>query len=367
MKPEKADLGHMRAALALGRRGLGSTWPNPSVGCVIVRDGGVVGRGTTQPGGRPHAEVMALMAAGPNARGATAYVTLEPCSHHGRTPPCADALVAAGIARVVVACGDPDKRVNGAGVARLRGAGIAVTTGVLAAEAEHDQAGFLTRVRHGRPMVTLKLASTLDGRIATAGGESQWITGPEARRAAHALRGAHDAVLAGVGTVLADDPALTCRIPGFRRNPDMRVVLDAHLRTPLTARVVATARGTPTWIVHGSDADPARRAAMSNAGVRLLPVRVGPIGVDIQDALAALGAAGLTRVLVEGGASVAASLLRAGLVDRIAWFHAPAVMGGDGLPGVQPFGVAALDGMPRFRATAVSVLGADLLTELERS
>ncbi len=255
---DAGDAAHMRAALSLGRRGLGQTWPNPSVGCVIVRDGRVVARGVTQPGGRPHAEVVALTRAGEAARGATAYVSLEPCSHHGRTPPCADALIAAGVARVVVACGDPDPRVNGAGLARLRAAGVAVTEGVLTGEAEALQAGFLTRVRLGRPMVTLKLATTLDGRIATSGGESQWITGPDARRAAHALRGAHDAVLAGIGTVLADDPALTCRIDGYRRSQPVRVVLDRTLRTPLTATVAATACETATWILHSPGADPVR-------------------------------------------------------------------------------------------------------------
>ena len=248
------DRHHMQAALALGRRGLGSTWPNPSVGCVLVRDGRVVGRGTTAPGGRPHAEAVALAMAGPAARGATAYVTLEPCSHHGQTPPCADALVAAGVARVVIAGNDPDPRVDGAGIARLRAAGVEVLTGLLTPEADAQQAGFLDRIRSGRPMVTLKLATTLDGRIATRTGASQWITGPDARRAAHALRGRHDAVMVGIGTVLADDPDLTCRIPGFRRTPIVRIVLDSTLRTPPTARLVTTAADQPTWIIHGSDA-----------------------------------------------------------------------------------------------------------------
>lgn len=359
------DAGHMRAALALARRGLGSTWPNPSVGCVLVREGRVVARGVTATGGRPHAEAAALAAAGAAARGATAYVTLEPCSHTGRTPPCAEALIAAGVARVVVACGDPDPRVNGAGVARLRAAGIEVTEGVLAAEAEALQLGFLTRVRLGRPMITLKLATTLDGRIATSGGESQWITGTAARRAAHALRGTHDAVLAGVGTVQADNPALTCRIPGFKLVPEVRIVLDSHLRTRLMAQLVVSARATPTWILHRPDADPARREALEAAGVVLFGVPGGTHGVDLAAGLEALAGAGLTRVLVEGGAQVAAALLRAGLVDRVAWFHAPGVIGGDGWPAAQGFGVARLGAMPRFRRVSVQALGADLLTEFE--
>ncbi len=357
----------MRAALALARRGLGSTWPNPSVGCVLVRDGRVVGRGTTAPGGRPHAEAVALAHAGDLARGATAYVTLEPCSHHGRTPPCADALIAAGVARVVVACGDPDPRVDGAGVAMLRAAGLDVAVGLLAAEARSLQLGFLTRVGLGRPMVTLKLASTLDGRIATRTGESQWITGPEARRAAHALRGQHDAVLAGVGTVMADDPKLTCRIPGYRKTPDLRVVVDSHLRTSPTARVVVTAATTPTWFLHRAGADADRMQALNDAGVRLIEVAVAEQGIDLVAGMQALGTAGLTRVLVEGGAKIAGALLRAGLVDRIAWFHAPAVMGGDGLPATQAFGVTALDGMPRFRRVDSRPMGNDVLTEFSRA
>ena len=357
----------MRAALALARRGLGSTWPNPAVGCVLVREGRVVGRGVTAPGGRPHAEVIALAVAGSQARGATAYVTLEPCSHHGQTPPCADALVAAGVARVVVALGDPDKRVDGAGIATLRAAGIDVSVGLLSDEARTLQAGFLSRTALGRPMVTLKLASTLDGRIATRTGESRWITGPEARRAAHALRGQHDAVLAGVGTVQADDPDLTCRIPGYRKAPDLRIVVDSRLRTRLTARVVATAAAVPTWFLHRPDADPDRILALKEAGARLFEVAGAEHGVDLAAGLRALGAAGLTRILVEGGAQVAAALLRAGLVDRIAWFHAPSVMGGDGWPAAQAFGTAALDGMPRFVRVNSMPVGADMLTEFHRN
>jgi diaminohydroxyphosphoribosylaminopyrimidine deaminase/5-amino-6-(5-phosphoribosylamino)uracil reductase len=263
---EAQDAAHMRAALSLARRGNGRTWPNPSVGCVIVKDGRVVGRATTAQGGRPHAEPQALAMAGDAARGATAYVTLEPCCFHGRTPPCTDALVAAGVARVVVGVRDPDPRVNGAGLARLRSAGIEVVEGVLEDEAADVVAGFVTRVQRGRPLVTLKLASTLDGRIATRTGESQWITGEPARRMAHALRGRHDAIMVGAGTVLADNPDLTCRIPGFKPLPMVRVVADSHLRLPLTSRLVATAHSAPTWVLCRGGVDsrrnrPCRRAA----------------------------------------------------------------------------------------------------------
>ena len=356
----------MLSALALARRGLGSTWPNPSVGCVIVKDGRVVGRAVTAPGGRPHAEPAALDLAGASARSATVYVTLEPCCHWGRTPPCTDALINAGVARVVIATRDPDPRVDGAGVAKLRAAGIAVDEGVLQAEAQEITAGFRCRLQQGRPLVTLKLASTLDGRIATHAGESRWITGEPARRAAHALRGRSDAVMVGVGTVMADDPELTCRLPGHRSTPLVRIVADSHLRTPLTKKLIATASENPTWILIRDGTDRERRHAFVDLGIKLIEVAGASTGVDITQALTALGTAGLTRILVEGGAELAASLLRADLVDRIAWFHAPAVMGGDAWPAVQAFGIDHLATMPRFTRIAETALGDDMLTELTR-
>ncbi|HET9019776.1 MAG TPA: bifunctional diaminohydroxyphosphoribosylaminopyrimidine deaminase/5-amino-6-(5-phosphoribosylamino)uracil reductase RibD [Acetobacteraceae bacterium] len=365
------DQSHMRAALSLARRGLGHCWPNPSVGCVVVKEGRVVGRAVTAPGGRPHAEPLALAMAGAAAEGATVYVTLEPCCHHGRTPPCTDALIAAGVARVVVATRDCDPRVDGEGIARLREAGIAVDVGLLAEEAQDVNAGFFTRIRHHRPLVTLKLASTLDGRIATHGGESRWVTGGAARRVAHALRGHADAIMAGVGTVLTDDPDLTCRIAGYRATPLVRVVADSHLRTRLTARLVATARETPTWILARPDADAERRRALTEAGVSVLDVPAAGhgagLGVDLAEALQKLAQRGITRLLVEGGAQLAAALLRADLVDRVAWFHAPAIMGADGWPAAQAFGVADLAAMPRFVRTATRPVGEDVLTELRRA
>ncbi len=365
------DQSHMRAALALARRGLGNCAPNPTVGCVVVRDGRVLGRAVTAAGGRPHAEPLALAMAGAEARGATVYVTLEPCCHHGRTPPCTNALIAAGVARVVVATRDCDPRVNGQGIARLREAGIAVEEGLMAAEAEEVNAGFFARIRLGRPLVTLKLAATLDGRIATHTGESRWVTGEAARRAAHALRGRSDAILVGVGTVSTDDPDLTCRIPGFRTTPLIRVVADSHLRTRLTARLVATARDMPTWILARPDADPERRRALTEAGVTVIgvaPTGAGAgLGVDLVQALHALAERGVTRLLTEGGAQLAAALLRADLVDRVAWFHAPAIMGADGWPAAQAFGVTHLAAMPRFVREATRPVGEDVLTELRRA
>ncbi|HEX3350413.1 MAG TPA: bifunctional diaminohydroxyphosphoribosylaminopyrimidine deaminase/5-amino-6-(5-phosphoribosylamino)uracil reductase RibD [Acetobacteraceae bacterium] len=361
------DQSHMRAALSLARRGLGNAWPNPAVGCVIVRDGRVVGRAVTAPGGRPHAETAALAMAGEAARGATVYVTLEPCCHWGQTPPCTDALIAAGVGRVMIAARDCDPRVNGEGIARLRAAEIAVDEGLLVDEAADVAAGFFTRVRDGRPLVTLKLASTLDGRIATRTGESRWITGEPARRMAHALRGQNDAVLVGVGTVLTDDPDLTCRIPGYKPVPMVRVVADSHLHTPLTARLVATAAESPSWIVCRNGADRARREALEETGVEVVEVAPGTAGVSLEQALSALAERGITRVLVEGGAKIAAALLRDDLVDRVAWFHAPSVMGGDGWPAAQAFGSDSLARMPRFVRFSVRPLGDDLLTELRRA
>jgi diaminohydroxyphosphoribosylaminopyrimidine deaminase/5-amino-6-(5-phosphoribosylamino)uracil reductase len=346
---------------------LGNAWPNPAVGCVLVKDGRVIGRGWTQPGGRPHAETEALRRAGDAARGATAYVTLEPCSHHGRTPPCCEALAGAGITRVVMAMRDPDPRVNGRGLAMLRGAGIVVEEGLLEAEARALNAGFFRRIEAGMPLVTLKLASTLDGRIATATGESRWITGEAARREVHALRARHDAILVGSGTVLADDPDLTCRIPGMERVPMLRVVADARLRTPPTARLVQGAQLAPVLIITAPGHPPAAQAPFIAAGADIVTVPAHAAGgLDLPSLLRALGRRGVTRVLAEGGAGLAAALLRQGLVDRLVWFHAPAVMGGDGHPALEGLRLAALSAMPRFRRTAQRALGDDMLSEFER-
>jgi diaminohydroxyphosphoribosylaminopyrimidine deaminase/5-amino-6-(5-phosphoribosylamino)uracil reductase len=357
------DLAAMRAALALARRGLGAVWPNPSVGCVIVKNGHVVGRGWTQRGGRPHGETEALRRAGAAAQGGIAYVTLEPCSHWGKTPPCADALIAAGLRRIVVALEDPDPRVAGAGIERLRAAGLAVDTGLCAAEAAELNAGFLQRVRLGRPLVTLKLATSLDGRIAAASGESRWITGPLARERAHLLRATHDAILVGTDTVLADDPQLTCRLPGLAGRSPVRVVLDRQLRIPPTARVIAEARQVPTWVVTLRAADPGRQKILRDAGVEVIAAEPDMAGmIDLSAALELLGKRGLTRLLVEGGGRLAAALLRAQLVDRLVWLHAPLLLGGDGVPAVAALDRAVLADMPRFERVAAEIVGEDGLT-----
>ncbi len=347
----------MTAALALAKRGLGTTWPNPSVGCVIVApgEGGsrgeshVIGQGWTQAGGRPHAETIALAQAGAQARGATAYVTLEPCSHHGKTPPCAEALIAAGIKRCVVAVADPDPRVAGRGLAQMAVAGIETVTGIGAVEGEALLSGYLMRQTIGRPEITVKLGVTLDGRIATHSGHSQWITGDLARRRAHLLRARSDAILVGSRTAILDDPMLDCRLPGLEGRSPLRIVADSRLSLPLTHRLVQTARQVPVIVLARADVDADRRAAFEGAGVRVLPVGADAGGsIDMAAALRALGEIGLTRILVEGGGHVIAALLRADLVDRLALFRAPSIMGGDGLPGIAAFGIDRPNQAPRF-------------------
>src|SRR4051812_5207713 len=298
----EGDRRAIRAALALARRGLGNVWPNPAGGCVIVNAGRIVGRGGTQPSGRPHAETEAIARAGEAARGATAYVTLEPCCHWGRTPPCAEALIASGVSRVVASIEDPDKRVAGGGLARLRAAGIAVESGLGAEEAEEINAGFFRRERTGRPLVTLKLATSLDGRIATASGESRWITRPLARERTHLLRATHDAILAGTATVLADNPQLTCRLSGLEHRSPVRVALDRNLVIPPGARLVAEAEQVPTWVVTAPGSNPERREALYRAGIEIIEAAPDAEGqIDLGDALRLLGGRGLTRLLVEGG------------------------------------------------------------------
>ncbi len=350
----------MRAALTLAARGLGRVAPNPAVGCIIVKDGRVVGRGWTQPGGRPHAETEALRQAGPAAAGATVYVTLEPCAHHGETPPCAEALVAAGVARVVAALEDPDSRVAGQGLKILREGGIAVEVGVCRAQAERLNAGFLKRVIKGRPLVVLKLATSLDGRIATRSGHSQWITGPLARRRAHLLRARADAVLVGSGTAVSDNPRLDVRLQGMADRHPLRVVVDGRLRLPLTHDLVVRAGEVPTLLVthHGNPRE--RLRAYEEAGVEVVQVETDTDGhVSLAAVLDHLGGRGITRLLVEGGGHLAASLLRGGLVDRLAWFQAPLVIGGDGVAAVSGFGVDRLDQAPKFLQAAMAQLGHD--------
>ena len=357
----------MRAALALARRSLGRTWPNPAVGCVITRDGRVIARGRTQDGGRPHAEVDALNQAGEDARGATVYVTLEPCSHFGKSPPCADALVRAGVAKVVSAMEDPNPRVNGEGHARLRAAGIAVEVGEGAREAAEIVAGFVLRVKDGRPLFHLKLASSLDGRIATATGESKWITGEAARSDGQRLRATHDAILVGIGTAAADDPELTCRLPGLGARSPCRIVLDSQARLATTSKLARTARQTPVWVLCTSSAPAEQRDGLRQAGVEIVEVAAGADGrIDVAAAAQALGERGLTRVLVEGGGRVAAAFLKAGLIDRVTCYRAGLMLGGDGRSAVGELALGRLDFAPRFRLVSVRSLQGDTVESWTR-
>ncbi len=350
----------MDMALALGRRGLGQVWPNPAVGCVLVQGARVVGRGWTQISGRPHAERVALSQAGAAAAGATAYVTLEPCSHHGKTGPCADALIEAGVARVLCALEDPDDRVSGRGFARLREAGVAVDVGLGAQTARRDHAGFLSRVTQGRPQVTLKLASSLDGRIATGAGHSQWITGPDARRQVHVMRARHDAVMVGGGTARLDDPALTARGLGRVRQP-VRVVLSRRLDLPLTGQLAKTAKDVPVWLCHGHEAAPDLVAAWQGLGAQTFACSAHAGHLNVGEVLQTLGAQGLTRVLCEGGGQLAASLLDADLVDQFVGFTAGLGIGAEGLPSIGALGLSTLDQAQRYALQDVRRLGGDVM------
>jgi diaminohydroxyphosphoribosylaminopyrimidine deaminase/5-amino-6-(5-phosphoribosylamino)uracil reductase len=355
---------HMHHALALAARGLGRTAPNPSVGCVIVSAAGhVVGRGWTQAGGRPHAETEALAQAGDAARGATAYVTLEPCAHQGDTPPCAGALAAAGVARVVAAMEDPDPRVKGQGFAMLREAGIELQTGVLDKQATALNAGFFLRVREGRPLVTLKIAQSLDGRTATVSGESQWITGDAARSYGHLLRAQNDAILIGVETARADDPELTCRLPGLEDRSPLRVVLDTRLRLGEWSKLAQGAGDIPTVVFTTGDGG----GALEACGVEVVKVARDARGrPDIAAVLADLGARGITRLLVEGGATVHASFLDRGLADRLELFTAPSVLGSAGHGSIAALAALTLGEVPRFERISLRKLGADLLESFVR-
>ena len=361
----QSDDSYMRAALGLGRRGMGQTWPNPAVGCVIVNAGRIVGRGFTQAGGRPHAETVALAQAGAQARGATAYVTLEPCAHQGQTPPCASALIEAGIARVVAPFEDNDARVSGRGFEMLRAAGIEVVLGVCTQEAARDHAGFMKLQTVGRPFVTLKLASSFDGRIATATGESQWITGAAARADVHRLRACHDAVMVGGGTARADDPMLTVRGHGDVRQP-VRVIVSRHLDLPMMGKLAMSAKEVPLWLCHGSDADSYLTEAWSGIGAQLLPCGLRGRQLDIVSVLDALGAAGLTRIFCEGGGALAASLLGENLVDELVGYTAGLAIGAEGLPAIGAMGLERLTQAPRFELLESRAVGGDVMTRWGR-
>jgi len=349
----------MRHAIALGRRGLGRTGANPSVGCVIVApDGRVLGRARTADGGRPHAEAEALAQAGAAARGATAYVTLEPCAQVTQTPSCAESLAGAGIARVVIAVLDPDVRTNGAGIAKLRAAGIDVVTGILEREARESHEGFFMRLASSRPFVTLKIAQSLDGKTATASGASKWITGEEARRYGHLLRAQNDAILVGINTAIADDPELTCRLPGLDAHSPLRVVLDTRLRLGAESKLATSAKQVPTLVFTTAEGGDHLRAV----GVEIVQVARDARGrPDLSALLTELANRKITRLLVEGGASVHAAFLDRGLADRLEIFTAPIALGAAGHSAVDALAALTLDEAPRFHRASSRTLGADLL------
>jgi len=327
----------MLHALRLGETGLGRTWPNPSVGCVIVKDGRIIGAARSGDGGRPHAETLALAQAGADAAGATAYVTLEPCAHHGKTPPCIDALIAANISNVVIATIDPDPRVASAGIRALKKAGIAVTLGVCEAEAILQHRGFFKRLKHRAPHVTLKLASSMDGFITHPNHTDRWVTNATSRAAVHRMRAQHDAILTGIGTVLADDPMLNCRLPGLEDASPVRVVLDTQLRTPLESQLVATAALYATWIITtatGVELAASHATDLRERGVKLL-VADSAARVSIKEALPLLAEEGITRLMIEAGPQLASAFLEAECVDTLYWFRSDKLFGG---------GVSALSG-----------------------
>jgi diaminohydroxyphosphoribosylaminopyrimidine deaminase/5-amino-6-(5-phosphoribosylamino)uracil reductase len=364
---EAADRRFMALALQLGRRGLGLTAPNPAVGAVLVKDGVVVGRGWTAPGGRPHAEPQAFGRAGAAARGATLYVTLEPCSHHGKTPPCADAVIAAGVARVVSATEDPNPEVAGQGHTRLRAAGITVDVGLMGEEARRDHAGHIRRVRDGRPHVTLKLAVSRDGKIGGAGRTPVAITGEATRQRVHLMRAENDAILIGVGTARADDPQLTCRLPGMASRSPVRVVLDTHLRLDPAGRLPRSAREVPLWVFAGTDAEAPAAALLGAEGAQVIRTESSSYGVDLLKVLRELASRGITRVMVEGGARVASALLAADLIDEAWLFESAVDVGKDGVDAFDGAPLTVLTASPRFRSLRRETIGADTLTIYERA
>ena len=364
------DLRFMALALALGRRGLGRTWPNPAVGAVVVRDDGagpvIVGRGWTQPGGRPHAETEALARAGEAARGATLYVTLEPCSHHGKTPPCVDAIIKAGIGRVVSAAADPNPQVAGAGHWRLAENGAVVEVGIGADEARRDNAGHIRRMTDGRPHVILKLAVSADGKAGLSGRKPVQITGSGARNRVHLMRATSDAVLTGIGTALSDDPLLTCRLPDMTDRSPVRVVLDSQLRLPLDRRLVATAREVPLWVVTGEGAPKDREQGLQAGGVEVLRARSVNGKLDIGAALKALAERGITRLMVEAGPIVSAAFVNADLVDEAVVFRSPNAIGPDGIDALEGLRLDALTKSPRLVMTGSETAGADTVEHFRR-
>lgn len=360
----EADRHWMRRALELAARARGRTSPNPMVGAVLVKDGQLIGEGFHAYAGSDHAEVATLRDAGSAAAGATLYVSLEPCCHYGRTPPCVEQILQAGIRRVVAACEDSNPAVSGKGIAALRAAGLSVDVGVLADEAERLNEAFFTHVRTGRPFVTLKVAASLDGKIATRTGESRWITGESARRRVHQLRNEMDAVLVGIGTVLRDDPLLTTRLAIADQRDPVRVIVDNLARLPLRAKVVNRASTAPTILAVSQMAPRTKLEALEREGVQVIVVESSPRRVSLERLMEALGKRGILSVMIEGGAEINASALREGIVDKVLVFLAPTLIGGKSTPtAVGGDGIESLTQAVRLRDVRLERFDGDILVE----
>ena len=361
------DQNWMQKALRLAVRGIGKVSPNPPVGCVIVKEDRVIGRGWTQPGGRPHAEVMALQQAGQKAKGAAAYCTLEPCSHFGKTPPCCDALIKAGISKVVVAAQDPDLRVNGRGIKRLRAAGLCVVENVCKEEASDIMRGFFNVCEFSRPYVTLKFGMSIDSRVAVVNGESKWITGDVARRSAHLLRAKNDAILTGIGTLLYDDPKLDCRLPGLEQHSPSRMLVDSKLRIPTTSHFALTAKDCPSYIFTTEKSDAEKKDTLTDMGLKIFQVPCSEDGdVSMQRCLELMAEEGITTVLVEAGGYLASSLVKSNLVDKLVIYRAPMIIGGDGIAAWHPLGVEQLRRSKRFAIQNIERIGPDIIETYNR-
>jgi len=361
------DKNWMQKALRLAVRGIGRVAPNPPVGCVIVKEDKVVGRGWTQPGGRPHAEVMALQQAGQKAEGATAYCTLEPCSHFGKTPPCCDALIKAGISKVVVAVKDPDSRVDGRGIKRLREAGLRVLENVCKEEALDIMQGFFNVCEFSRPYVTLKFGMSLDSRVAAVSGESKWITGDQARRSVHLLRAKNDAILTGVGTLLHDDPRLDCRLPGLEQHSPSRILVDSKLRIPVTSHFALTAKNSPSYVFTTEKSETAKKDILTDMGIKIFQVPCSADGhVLMPRCFELMAEEGITTVLVEAGGHLASSLTQSDLVDKLVIYRAPMIIGDDGIAAWHPLGVEQLCMAKTFAIKNIEQIGPDIIETYTR-
>ncbi len=362
------DYHYMQLALRLAARGLGNTWPSPAVGCVIVKDNQIIGRGWTQAGGHPHAESMALQQAGVAAQGATVYVTLEPCFQRRTNTTCLALLQAAGVARVVIACTDPDPRTQGQSITALKHSGIQTEVGLCAAEAQALNAGFFLRLQARRPFVTLKAGTSLDGKIALSNGESKWLTSEASRNYAQLLRAQHDGVLVGINTVVADDPQLTCRLAGLPKKPTVRIVLDSQLRLPIKSQLAQTAQKAPVWVITCQSLDNLQAKALQNLGVEIITVPAGADSkTDLTLAMAALAERGLTRVWVEGGGQVLSSFWQLDLWDELVLFQAPVLLGNDGRAAWQDFNLNSLSEAKHLQAVAQRKIGNDLFTRWQQA